>query len=144
MSEAEVALARITQMEEGAESLNAFLTLAEPEQLDPLTEGRLSGIPVAVKYNLSTTELPTTCGSRLLEGYQAPYEATVVRKLREAGAVVIGKTNLDVFGMGSSTENSAYGPTLNPLDRARVPGGSSGGSAAAVAAAAAAAVSRSC
>ena len=134
MSEAEVALARITQMEEGAESLNAFLTLAEPEQLDPLTEGRLSGIPVAVKDNLSTTELPTTCGSRLLEGYQAPYEATVVRKLREAGAVVIGKTNLDEFGMGSSTENSAYGPTLNPLDRSRVPGGSSGGSAAAVAA----------
>ena len=134
MSEAEVALARITQMEEGAESLNAFLTLAEPEQLDPLTEGRLSGIPVAVKDNLSTIELPTTCGSRLLEGYQAPYEATVVRKLREAGAVVIGKTNLDEFGMGSSTENSAYGPTLNPLDRSRVPGGSSGGSAAAVAA----------
>ncbi len=134
MSEAQVALARITRMEEGAESLNAFLALAEPEQLEPVGEGRLSGIPVAVKDNLSTTELPTTCGSRLLEGYQAPYEATVVRRLREAGGVVIGKTNLDEFGMGSSTENSAYGPTLNPLDRSRVPGGSSGGSAAAVAA----------
>jgi aspartyl-tRNA(Asn)/glutamyl-tRNA(Gln) amidotransferase subunit A len=134
MSESEVALARITRMEEGAERLNAFLAIAEPEQLEPLTEGRLSGIPVAVKDNLSTTELPTTCGSRLLEGYQAPYEATVVRRLREAGGVVIGKTNLDEFGMGSSTENSAYGPTLNPLDRSRVPGGSSGGSAAAVAA----------
>jgi aspartyl-tRNA(Asn)/glutamyl-tRNA(Gln) amidotransferase subunit A len=134
MSEAEVTLARISQMEEGAEGLNAFLALAQPEQLEPLTDGRLTGVPVAVKDNLSTAGLPTTCGSRLLEGYQAPYEATVVRKLREAGAVVIGKTNLDEFGMGSSTENSAYGPTLNPLDRSRVPGGSSGGSAAAVAA----------
>lgn len=134
MSESEVALARITRMEEGTEGLNAFLALAEPEQLEPLAEGRLSGIPVAVKDNLSTAELPTTCGSRLLEGYQAPYEATVVRRLREAGGIVIGKTNLDEFGMGSSTENSAYGPTLNPLDQSRVPGGSSGGSAAAVAA----------
>jgi aspartyl-tRNA(Asn)/glutamyl-tRNA(Gln) amidotransferase subunit A len=87
-----------------------------------------------VKDNISTTALPTTCGSRLLDGYQAPYEATVVRKLRDAGGVVIGKTNLDEFGMGSSTENSAYGPTLNPHDRSRVPGGSSGGSAAAIAA----------
>ena len=134
MSDARDALSRIIETEEGAESLNAFLALADPDQLEPRTEGRLTGVPVAVKDNLSTSGLPTTCGSRLLEGYQAPYEATVVRKLREAGAVVIGKTNLDEFGMGSSTENSAFGPTLNPLDRSRVPGGSSGGSAAAVAA----------
>ena len=121
-------------MEGGAEGLNAFLALADPDHLEARAEGLLAGVPVAVKDNLSTVELPTTCGSRLLEGYQAPYEATVVRKLRDAGAVVIGKTNLDEFGMGSSTENSGFGPTLNPLDRSRVPGGSSGGSAAAVAA----------
>ena len=134
MRDAKAALDRITETEEGAQGLNAFLALAEPEHLEARAEGPLAGVPVAVKDNISTVELPTTCGSRLLEGYQAPYEATVVRKLRDAGAVVIGKTNLDEFGMGSSTENSGFGPTLNPRDRSRVPGGSSGGSAAAVAA----------
>jgi aspartyl-tRNA(Asn)/glutamyl-tRNA(Gln) amidotransferase subunit A len=114
------------------DELNAYIWLAsEPPR--PQT-GPLAGVPVAVKDLFCTKGIPSQAGSKILEGYLPPYTATSVARLEAAGATLLGKTNQDEFAMGSSTENSAYGPTLNPWDHGRVPGGSSGGSAAAVAA----------
>jgi aspartyl-tRNA(Asn)/glutamyl-tRNA(Gln) amidotransferase subunit A len=113
------------------DELNAYLWRAQDREVE--SDGPLEGIPVAVKDLFCTEAVPTTAGSRILEGHRPLYTATAVRRLAEAGAEVLGKTNMDEFAMGSSNENSAYGPVLNPWDRSRVPGGSSGGSAAVVA-----------
>jgi len=133
------------QIERRNPELNAFLALcperayAQADRVDAaITKGQplppLAGVPVAVKDVISTQGVRTTCGSKILENYTPPYDATAIERLEKAGAVVLGKTNCDEFAMGSSNENSAYGPVRNPVALDRVPGGSSGGSAAAVAA----------
>ncbi|MGZ4274771.1 MAG: amidase, partial [Solirubrobacteraceae bacterium] len=115
------------------DDLNAFTWVADAApEAEP--GGPLGGVPVAVKDLFCTEGVPSQAGSRILEGYRPPYTATVVSNVTKAGATLLGKTNQDEFAMGSSNENSAFGPVLNPWDRTRVPGGSSGGSAAAVAA----------
>ncbi len=141
----EIVEAHLQAIERHDAELHAFLTVlgdaaraaaaeVDRQVADGTDPGPLAGVPVALKDNLCTRGQATSCASRILAGWLPPYDATVVERLRSAGAVVVGKTNLDEFAMGSSTESSAFGPTRNPHDLGRVPGGSSGGSAAAVAA----------
>src|SRR3954463_595821 len=131
-------LDRIAKLDPSILAYNSVFADRAIEQAKQVDDGQrsgpLAGVPIALKDNLCISHGVTTCSSKMLANFRAPYDATVVKRLEAAGAVILGKTNLDEFAMGSSTENSAFRPTRNPWDTDRVPGGSSGGSAAALAA----------
>src|SRR5690606_3952413 len=143
VSSVEATRAHLDRIAEVDGHVNAFLATNEEASLEAAravderraageTLSELAGVPLAIKDVLVTTDMPSTSGSKILEGYRSPFDATAVHKARAAGLGNVGKTNRDECAMGSSTENSAYGPTMNPWSRDRVPGGSGGGSAAAV------------
>src|ERR1700684_377709 len=145
VSATEVTRAHLDRIAAVDDRVHAFLHVAADSALTQARDidtrrangeelGPLAGVPVAVKDVFTTKGMPTTCGSRILEGWHPPYDATITRRLQQAGAGILGQTNMDDFAMGSSTENSGYGPSHNPWDLTKIPGGSSGGSAAAVAA----------
>ncbi|MCM8761777.1 MAG: Asp-tRNA(Asn)/Glu-tRNA(Gln) amidotransferase subunit GatA [Candidatus Omnitrophica bacterium] len=144
ISSVEITEKVISEIENRDKEIHSYLSVnpcavKEAEEIDKkITRGEhiglLGGIPVAIKDNICVKEMPATCASKILEGFFPPYNATVIDKIKNQGAIIIGKTNMDEFAFGSSTENSSFGPTKNPIDLQRVPGGSSGGSAAAVSA----------
>src|SRR5690554_1369405 len=140
ISSSEILNAHLDVIDKREKDLNAFITLDRDGALEAAKKvdeklqkgeslGVLAGLPVGIKDNILTKNLRTTCGSRMLENFNPPYDATVVKKIREADGVILGKTNMDEFAMGGSTETSYYGNTRNPRDLSRGPGGSCGGSA---------------